>query len=400
MTEEIILETKKESGGAPDQRRTAIFEATVRRLLTPVRDLLDDPAVTEIMINGPDEIYAERKTREILPDGSYRDKALISRMPVSFEGKAHLEAAARAIAQYSGKRLNPEELSVDARLYDKSRVHIMQPPASRNGLCIAIRCFARSEHSVESLLANGSLLPETAAFLSVCLAMRKNVVVSGGTSTGKTTVLNALSEYMNVNDRIIVIEDVNELELKPKHTLYLEAQKPDRFGRGGITIRELFVGSLRMRPDRIVVGECRGAEALDMIQAMISGHSGSLTTLHADTPDDALDRLETMALMSNVQLPQRALRAQIASAIDVIVQVQRVGGRRGITDVHEVGRLDADGNYVLNPIFAKRPEIYEPGYDGAFCGATGGVVSFAEEGAPLARQMGLSEVPGFFNVKT
>jgi pilus assembly protein CpaF len=399
MTEDALLEIGAEEG-VPDQRRTAIFEATVRRLLMPVRNLLDDPAVTEIMINGPDEIYVERKSREILADGSYRDKAMITRVPVTFGSKAHLEAAARAIAQYSGRRLNPEELSVEARLYDKSRVHIIQPPASRNGLCIAIRCFTRSEHSVQNLIANGSLLPDTAAFLSVCLAMRKNVVVSGGTSTGKTTVLNALSEYMNPDDRIIVIEDVNELELKPKHTLYFEAQKPDRFGRGGITIRELFVGSLRMRPDRIVVGECRGAEALDMIQAMISGHSGSLTTLHADTPYDALDRLETMALMSNVQLPQRALRAQIASAIDVIVQVQRVGGRRGITDVYEVGRLDAEANYSLNPIFAKRPEIYEAGYDGEFCGATGSIVSFAEEGAPLARQMGLSGVPGFFTTKT
>ncbi|MCO6188250.1 CpaF family protein [Rhizobium sp. L1K21] len=377
----------------PD-RRQAIFEATVRRLLHPVHDLLDDPAVTEIMINGPAEIYAERKTRETLPDGGYRDRSLVEKLAAKFEGPEHLEAAARAIAQYSGKRLTPEELSVEARLYDKSRVHIVQQPAARNGLCIAIRRFAKSEHSVANLIANGSLIPEAADFLKVCLALRKNVVVSGGTSTGKTTVLNALSEFMDATDRLIIIEDVNELEIRQPHAVYLEAQKPDRFGRGGITIRELFRASLRMRPDRIIVGECRGAEALDMIQAMTSGHSGSLTTLHADTPDDALNRLETMALMSDVDLPQRALRAQIASAVDVIVQVQRIGGRRGITFIHEVGRLSDDDNYTLKPIFDRSDAIYRTGYDGPLCAPTREIASFAEEAAPLARQKGLSHVFG------
>ncbi len=377
-----------------ENRRLAIVEATVRRLLLPVGHLLDDPAVTEIMINGPETIYAERKVRETLPDGTFRDRAVVERLDAAFESPAHLEAAARAIAQYSGKRLGRDELSVEARLYDKSRVHIVQPPASRNGLCIAIRRFTRSDHSIASFIANGTLPPEAVDFLRVCLALRKNIVVSGGTSTGKTTVLNALSEFMDLDDRLIVIEDVNELELKPAHTVYLEAQKPDRFGRGGITIRQLFIASLRMRPDRIVVGECRGAEALDMIQAMTSGHSGSMTTLHADTPDDALNRLETMALMSDVELPQRALRAQVASAIDVIVQVQRIGGRRGVTYIHEVGRLDGDGNYTLNPIFSRCDTVYDTAHEGALCQPTGNVTGFAGEAGPLARRMGLDHVHG------
>ncbi len=383
---ETAPDTAEQDELAPD-RRQVIFEATVRRLLHPVQDYLDDPAVSEIMVNGPDIIYVERKRSDDLPDGSKRDRSVVERLDVRFDGPEHLEAAARAIAQYSGKRLTPEELSVEARLYDKSRVHIVQPPAARNGLCIAIRRFAKSEHTVENLLKNGSLTTGAADFLQVCLKLKKNVVVSGGTSTGKTTVLNALSQFMDESDRLIIIEDVNELEVKQPHAVYMEAQKPDRFGRGGITIRELFRASLRMRPDRIIVGECRGAEALDMIQAMTSGHSGSLTTLHADTPDDALNRLETMALMSDVDLPQRALRAQISSAVDMIVQVQRIGGRRGITHIYEVGRLDDDGNYTLKPIFERSEAIFSAGYDGPLCAPTGLRVGFADEAVPLARQL-------------
>lgn len=377
-----------------DDRRQRIFEGTVRRLLSPVAAMLDDPAVSEIMINGHDTIYVERKVRETLPNGEVRDRAALERLDAAFASSEHLEAVARAIAQYSGKLLSVDEPSVEARLYDKSRVQIVQYPASRVGLCIAIRRFSKANHHVAQLLANGTLTRETAAFLYVCLALKKNVVISGGTSTGKTTILNALSEFMDENDRVIVIEDVNELDIRPVHTLYFEAQKPDRFGNGGITIRELFRASLRMRPDRIVVGECRGGEALDMIQAMTSGHSGSMTTLHADTPADALNRLETMALMSDVDLPQRALRSQIASAVDVIVQVQRLGGRRGVVSISEVEGIGEDGHYVVHDIFEKSEAAYEAGYDGPLCRPSGRVAGFAREGAVVARVLGLESVAG------
>ncbi|MCB1379680.1 MAG: CpaF family protein [Alphaproteobacteria bacterium] len=378
----------------PDRRRQ-IFEGTVRRLLTPIGPYLDDPATTEIMINGHTEIYVERRSREQLPSGEVRDRSTLEKLDATFDSAEHLEAAARAIAQYAGKLLSQDELSIEARLYDKSRVHILLPPAARNGLCIAIRRFAKANHTVENLLSNGTLSGAASDFLAMCLKLKKNIVVSGGTSTGKTTILNALSQFMEPADRVIVIEDVNELEIQPKHTLYFEAQKPDRFGLGGITIRELFRASLRMRPDRILVGECRGAEALDMIQAMTSGHSGSMTTLHADTPDDALNRLETMALMSKVDLPQRALRAQIASAVDVIVQVQRIGGRRGVVSITELEGLSADGHYVLKDVFEMSPEAHVPGNRGSLCQETGHRVAFANQGLALVKHLGLESVPGF-----
>ncbi|MBV5266591.1 CpaF family protein [Pinisolibacter aquiterrae] len=375
--------------------RTRLFAGTIRRLLSPVGEFLSDPAVSEIMINGPNEIWVERRETIRFDDGTRKDRAVLRRV----EGRAFasvddLEAAARAIAQFSGKHLSRDELSVEARLHDKSRVHILMPPAARNGLCIAIRRFGKASQSIPQLIANGSLQPDVALFLRVCLGLKKNVVVSGGTSTGKTTILNALSEFMDGDDRVIVIEDVNELEIKPAHTLYFEAQKPDAFGRGGITIRDLFKASLRMRPDRIVVGECRGGEALDMIQAMTSGHSGSMTTLHADTPLDALNRLETMALMSGLELPQRALRAQICSAVDVIVQLQRIGGRRAVVEVAEVGDLGASGHYELHSIFERTDAVYDLDGDAAFTRPTGARVRFHRDAAAWARAHGLERVAG------
>ncbi|WP_422374233.1 CpaF family protein [Roseibium sp.] len=377
-----------------EDRRQQIFEGTLKRLLDPVREALNDPKISEIMINGHREIYVERRVREELPSGEFRDRAKVEKIEAVFESAQHLEAAARAIAQYSGRLMTPDEPSLEARLHDKSRVHIVQPPAARNGLSIAIRRFSKAHHSVGNLLQNGTLTPELADFLQVCLALKKNIVVSGGTSTGKTTILNALSEFMDETDRVIVIEDVNELEIQPPHTLYFEAQKPDRFGKGGITIRELFKASLRMRPDRIMVGECRSGEALDMIQAMTSGHSGSMTTLHADSPLDALNRLETMALMSEVDLPQRALRGQISSAVDIVLQVQRIGGRRGVVSAAEVQSVGEDGHFVFKEIFGKTASAYDPADTGPLCQPTGNQVSFARDAAALAKSRGLTNVPG------
>jgi pilus assembly protein CpaF len=238
--------------------------------------------------------------------------------------------------------------------------------------------------------------------LRICCLLRKNIVISGGTSTGKTTFLNAITEYIEIDERFIVIEDVNELDVRRPHVLYFEAQKPDRFGKGGITIRELFRASLRMRPDRILVGECRGGEALDMIQAMTSGHSGSLTTLHANTALDALHRLETMALMSDVGLPQKPLRQQISQAVDIIVQLERLPRtrQRGVVQVAEVIGVDNDGRFIVEDIFEKTTAAHrrqdardvEP-----LTRMTTHKVKFARDGAVIAAEHGLALTAGLWS---
>lgn len=317
----------------------ALFDETLKYLLAPVQPLLADERVTEVMINGPAEIYSEQAGR-------------IERTRLQFADAAALEAAARGIAQFSGKRLTSNQLSLEARLPDGSRVHIVQPPAARNGLCIAIRKFSKARLGIADLVARGALSEEAAAFLAIAVRIRKNIIVSGGTGSGKTTLLNCLSAQIPAAERILVIEDTSELQLQQDHVVQLEAQAPDRFGQSGISIRELFRASLRMRPDRILVGECRGGEALDMIQAMTSGHSGSLSTCHADTPADTLARLEVMSLMSGVELPLQALRAQIASAVHLIVQVARhADGSRRVTEIAQVRGLNDQQRYLIEPLF-------------------------------------------------
>lgn len=324
-------------------RITAIYERTLSHFLEPVGAFLADPEVSEVLINGPDEIFVERAGRLERTEARFRD------------GPA-LEAAVRNVAQFAGKRLVPETPSVEARLPDGSRVHIVQPPAARRGLCVSIRKFARRELDMAGLVGRGTLSAEAAELLGLCVALAKNLIVSGGTGSGKTTLLNCLSGFIPADERIIVLEDSSELQLQQPHVLPFEAQAPDRNGRGGASIRELFRASLRMRPDRVLVGECRGAEALDMIQAMTSGHSGSLSTLHANSPGDALSRLETMALMADVELPLHALRGQVASAVDVVVQISRMAdGARRVTHVSEVGPLGEDGRYRVRNLYRLDP---------------------------------------------
>jgi pilus assembly protein CpaF len=330
---------------APDDRSGAkatldrMVATTIEHLLAPVAAELSDPSVSEVMINGFDKIYVER-------DGK------ISRLEDrKFDTAYDLEAAARSIAQFSGKRLGADQLSVEARLPDGSRIHIMQAPASRQGLCISVRRFRKAHKSLASMVETASLTAEAADFLRVCVVALKNIVVSGGTGTGKTTLLGALAEAFDDAERIIVIEDVKELDIAKPHVLYFEAQRSDRFGRGGIGVRQLFQAALRMRPDRIIVGECRGGEAIDMIQAMTSGHTGSLSTLHANDPRAALQRLETMALMSDLDIPLRPLRAQIVSAVDLVIQIVRQHGRRFVSEISEVCELDAVDRYELKTIY-------------------------------------------------
>jgi pilus assembly protein CpaF len=345
-----------------------IYKKALYHLLSPIREHLEDPAVSEVMINGFDEIYVERAGKlELTPD--------------RFPDVHALEAAMRNVAQYVGKRLTPENLSIEARLPDGSRVHIVQAPAAPRGLSATIRKFSKKSMDLEGLVARDSLTTEAADFLGLCVAMARNVIVSGGTGSGKTTLLNCLSGRIPEGERIIVIEDSSELQLQQEHVVPFEVQAPDRHGRGGIDIRELFRASLRMRPDRIVVGECRGGEALDMIQAMTSGHAGSLSTCHANTPRDAMNRLETMALMSGVEIPLHALRAQVASAVDLVVQISRLrDGSRRVECISEILGLDEQGSYDTCDLF--RFEYAESAEDGRIRGAlarTGQRPSFAEQ---------------------
>jgi len=316
-----------------------IYRQSLDHLLAPVVPYLQDPAVSEVMINGHDEIYVERHGK-------------VQRVAARFADPASLRAAARNITQYAGKRLDPDIPSIEARLPDGSRVHILQPPAARRGLCIAIRKFSQHRLRLRELIERDALSREAAEFLAISVRLAKNLIVSGGTGSGKTTLLNCLSEAIPQEARIVVIEDATELQLQQEHVVPLEAQPADRHGRGGISIRELFRASLRMRPDRIIVGECRGGEALDMIQAMTSGHAGSMSTCHANGPLDALNRLETMALMSGVEMPLLALRSQLISAVDLIVQIvrQRDGGRR-ISQITEVLKTEDRDRYQLRDIF-------------------------------------------------
>ena len=328
---------------------TNIFETTVAHFLAPVMEYLQDPTVAEIMINAPDEIYIERAGELIKTDARFPDAEA-------------LRSAANNILQYTGKRLTTDNPLVDARLPDGSRVHVIIPPLCRRSICVTIRKFAKVDFDANKLVELGSWTAEAMEYLQMCVLAEKNLLVGGGTSSGKTCLLNVLSDFIPHRQRIVVIEDSAELELQQEHVVSLEARGPDRWGRGQITIRDLFRSSLRLRPDRIIIGEVRGGEALEMIQAMTSGHAGSMSTLHANVALGTLNRLETMAMMSQVDLSQEALRSQITSAIDVIVQVTRFpNGQRGLTQIAEVLELDRDGHYRVQDMFTYKLDRDEEG---------------------------------------
>lgn len=320
--------------------REAIFEASVGYFLSPIAHLLNDDSVTEIMVNRFDRVYIERAGQ------LYETEA-------RFETEDALLSAVHNIAQWVGRKIDLEHPILDARLPDGSRVHAIIPPGCRSGTCLTIRKFKLGGLSLEDLIQFGSLNEEAREFLEICVRLRKNIIVSGGTGTGKTSLLGAVSTAVPREERIIVIEDTSELKLRQKHCIYLEVQRPDQYGRGELTIRQLFVASLRMRPDRIIVGEVRGGEALDMLQAMLSGHSGSLTTVHANSTRDALVRLETLSMMSDVEIPVHVARAQVGSAIDLIVQLDRYSedGSRKISRITEVIGLDGNGQYETQDVF-------------------------------------------------
>ncbi|HEY8538569.1 MAG TPA: ATPase, T2SS/T4P/T4SS family [Steroidobacteraceae bacterium] len=305
----------------------------------PLETYLADESVSEIMVNGPNQIYIERHGKLI-------------RVPDRFTNSDSLMRVIERIVTPLGRRIDEGVPMVDARLPDGSRVNAIIPPLSLIGPILTIRKFAKQRFSMDRLVEIGSLTAEMAAFLEICVQYRKNIIVSGGTGSGKTTFLNALSESIPPSERICTIEDAAELRLAQPHVLSLEARPPNVEGRGEITIRDLVRNALRMRPDRIIVGECRGGEALDMLQAMNTGHDGSLTTGHANSPRDLLSRLEVMVLMAGMDLPVRAIREQIASAVDIIVQQTRFSdGRRRVTAIVEVDGMEGDV-ILTQPLFA------------------------------------------------
>jgi pilus assembly protein CpaF len=322
-----------------------VFAATLLDFFRPVRRYLDDPTVTEVMINGPGRIYIERRGK-------------LEKVSETFPHIKALYAALRSTAQYVGKFVDDERPLLEGRLPDGSRVAAVLPPAGNGGPYVAIRRFFREKLTVEKLIELDSLVPDAAELISTLVACKQNVVIAGGTASGKTSMLNALSAFIPEDERVIVIEDSKELQLMRDHVVTMEARPPDAEGRNAISIRQLFHITLRMRPDRIVIGELRGGEALDLVQAMTSGHGGCLTTLHATYPRDVLTRLETMALMSDVALPLAALRMQIASAIEVIVQVARLrDGSRKVTHVSEVTGFDSDrGTYQIRDFYIRKVE--------------------------------------------
>ena len=328
-----------------DERRQLVREITDDILgYGPLEPFLRDDSVTEIMVNGGERIYIERAGKIELSDSTFVDDA-------------HLLRIIDKIVSQVGRRVDEASPMVDARLPDGSRVNAIIPPLALRGPTLTIRKFSRDPYTMDDLINFGSLTPKSAHFLAACVQGKLNVLVSGGTGTGKTTTLNALSAYIPGDERIITIEDAAELQLQQDHVITLESRPPNIEGEGEIRIRELVRNALRMRPDRIIVGEVRGPETLDMLQAMNTGHEGSLTTIHANSPRDALARLETLVLTAGVELPLRAIREQVASAFDLLIQITRlVDGSRRISHVTEVLRMESDVITLQDIFLAKPPD--------------------------------------------
>ena len=358
---QMLLETAE---GADDARLHALVEEHLDQVLTedgisvsrlerlrllemlqaellgfgPIEPLLNDDAVTEIMVNGPRQVWVERR-------------GVIEETPVAFDDDAHVRRIIDRIVAPLGRRIDESSPMVDARLPDGSRVNAVIPPLALIGPTLTIRKFSRRRLTMQHLVEYGTLSPEAAEFLAACVHGRANIIISGGTGSGKTTLLNALSAYVPDHERIITIEDAAELALHQRHVVPLEARPANAEGRGRVTIGQLLVNALRMRPDRIIVGECRAGEALDMLQAMNTGHDGSMATLHANGARDALARLETMVLMAGADLPHRAIREQIAAAVNIVIQQDRLqDGSRRITEIAEVQGLQGDV-ITVEPLF-------------------------------------------------
>ncbi len=314
---------------------TRVFEQTLADLFAPILSFLDHDDVSEIMINGYDEIYIEKHGK-------------LEQTDVAFASEHALMSAIRNLSQFVGREVNQQKPILEGRLPDGSRVEAVLPPASPRGPVVSIRRFRRERFTLPRLVEQGAMTADMSSFLQRAVEARKNVIVAGGSGSGKTSLLSALASLAHPRERMIVLEDSKELRIERRHVVQLEAQPPDASGSGEVSIRDLFHATLRLRPDRIVIGEIRGGEALELIQAMTSGHRGCLSTIHATLPIDTLSRLETLALMSDANVPLAVLRGQIASAIDLIVQVRRQhDGSRHVSHISEVVGYDPGRGYCL-----------------------------------------------------
>lgn len=318
----------------------SIFNQSVGLFLQPVKEFLEDDSVSEILVNGSQEVFIEKK-------------GILQKTTVTFQDEQALQAAVRNIAQFVGRRIDEENPTLDARLPDGSRVAAVFPPCSRKGTTLSIRKFSKGTLTFVDMINIGSITKDAARFLDVCIYLAKNIIISGGTGSGKTTFLNVLGARIPKHQRLLIIEDATELKIETDHVVLFETKHADASGKGEVTIRDLLRSALRLRPDRIVVGEVRGPEALDLITAMNTGHGGSMGTTHANTPYDALVRLETLSMMGETQVPVMAIRRQIASAVHVVVQIKRMNdGTRKVTHICEViPDVDEHGRYQIRDIY-------------------------------------------------
>ncbi len=332
------------------KRQTKIMETENSFLvlfLAPIKEYLEDDDVSEILINGPGKVYIEKHGK-------------LQKTAAQFPSEPALRAAASNIAKSVGRLLDEANPRLDARLPDGSRVHAVIPPLTNCGTVIAIRKFKRDTLSIEKMRSYGSISDDAILLIKALVALHKNVIVSGATSSGKTSVLNALSSFINDDERVLIIEDASELQLQQEHVVCFETRKPDKNGQGEVAIRDLIISSLRLRPDRLVIGEIRGGEALDLLQALNTGHAGSMSTIHANTPLDCLFRLETCALLSGIEIPLTALRAQVASAIDAVVHTARLpDGSRKVIAISEVLPLK-NGEYQTSDLLVWKTDRIAP----------------------------------------
>ncbi len=316
-----------------------VFKDAIRLYLRPVLELLEDPTVTEILINGFDSIFVERKGK-------------LEKTNARFKSEDDLRTAVNNIAQSVGRRITDDEPRLDARLPDRSRIHAVLPPMARNGLTVSIRKFTQNKISFKDYIKLGACTPDVANFLEICMFLGKNILVSGGTGSGKTTLLGLMCSRIPKGQRVIVIEDASELTIDYEHCVFFETRLANEGGQGEVSMEDLLKSSLRLRPDRIIVGEVRGSEGMELLQAMNTGHKGCLGTIHANSPEDALVRLEALAMSGENKISEKALQYSISSALDLVLQISRLSdGSRRIVSIAEVRGLDKDFNYQVVPIY-------------------------------------------------
>jgi pilus assembly protein CpaF len=346
----------------------SVFDEAIQSFLGPIIPYLHDEAVTEILINGPKEIFIETKGK-------------LSKVNAEFVDEDALQAAVHNIAQSVGRRIDKDKPTLDARLPDGSRIHVVFPPCARSGTTVSIRKFSKTKMTFPDYIKRGTISVDAAQFLDICMFLGKNIVVSGGTGSGKTTLLGLLSSRVPPGQRIIVIEDSSELQLEYEHVVRFETKMGDDSGKGEVGMRDLLKSSLRLRPDRIIVGEVRSSEAIELINAMNTGHRGCLGTIHANSPQDAMVRLETLAMSGEGQVSETAMRSQIASAVQIVVQISRFpDGSRRISTISEVRGMNSDKTYNMADLFKIHRLTREA--DGKLTGliqATGELPSFMEE---------------------